>query len=153
MEESDKIKEDFEDIKKRIRELEKEVDRRFKAEEKINQEKQDSDKTDNVFDKKKYVRILVILVIIILVMDIIALVAYYKPDFSGIFKSSSGNNADSDSSPNNVAARGECKDGTREGECSRNKPYFCYQGELVKKAAGCGCPSGYKLDFQDCKKG
>lgn len=46
----------------------------------------------------------------------------------------------------------KCKDGTPYGECSKDKPLYCFDGELLKKAATCSCPSGYKVDFQDCKK-
>jgi hypothetical protein len=46
----------------------------------------------------------------------------------------------------------KCKDGTLYGECSKDKPYYCFDGELLKKAATCSCPKGYKVDFQDCVK-
>ncbi len=140
--ESDKRKEEIVELKKRIEKLERDID----SEDKESSLEDKKPREEHVFggEKKKYVRTLVILVIILLLMDVIALVAYYKPD---IFKSGSSVTI---SNPNNSALKGKCSDGTREGECSSDKPYFCYEGNLVKKAAGCGCPAGYKVDFQDC---
>ncbi len=143
--ESDKQREEIAELKRRIGKLERDIN--SEDEESFSEEKEEPVFHDK---KKKYVRILVILVIILLLMDVIALVAYYKPNFSGFFKSGSSATG---SNSNNSAVKGQCKDGTKEGVCSSDKPYFCYEGNLVKKAAGCGCPAGYKIDFQDCKRG
>ncbi|MFH1106996.1 MAG: hypothetical protein V1787_03805 [Candidatus Micrarchaeota archaeon] len=43
-----------------------------------------------------------------------------------------------------------CRDGTRSGECSNNKPYFCDEGFLVKDAQTCGCNAGYQPSGSDC---
>lgn len=50
-----------------------------------------------------------------------------------------------------IANLPKCSDGTLYNECSTNKPYYCYEGDLVRKAATCGCPEGYPVNFQDCK--
>jgi len=149
MEESDKIKEDFEEIKKRIRELEKEVNKRIKTVYEIKEEKNYS-KKEGEGGNKKYVKILVTLIIILLIIDIISLVAYYKPDFSSMIKSNNSVKIN-ESSSNNINVK-KCSDGTLIGGCSQQKPLFCYNGELLKNAAVCGCPSGYKIDFQSCVK-
>jgi len=41
-----------------------------------------------------------------------------------------------------------CGDGTFEGDCSLNSPYFCSKGILIEKASYCGCPDvlSYKKD-------
>ena len=85
------------------------------------------------------VKSLLILVILLIILDAVSLYFYYKPDLF-----SSSNNYSSDG-PN-------CKDGTPYDECAKEKPYFCYQGELLKSAFSCGCPEGYEVNFQDCVK-
>ncbi|MBS3075269.1 hypothetical protein J4429_02300 [Candidatus Pacearchaeota archaeon] len=98
---------------------------------------------------KKEIKVLVILVIILLIVDVLSLYLYYKPDlseFTNFFKFKSGKVVEDSNNSN------ECKDGTMQDSCSKDKPYYCVDGNLLKKAATCGCPSGYKLDFQDCKK-
>ena len=45
-----------------------------------------------------------------------------------------------------------CEDDTPYNTCSKVKPFYCYEGQLLKKAITCGCPEGYRIDFQDCKK-
>lgn len=101
-------------------------------------------KTESV--SKKPVKVLVFLVIILLIVDIFSLYFYYKPDLSGFFKkiTPTGNSV-------NIKNL-KCNDGTNYDSCSKNKPLYCYNGELVKKAATCSCPSGYKVDFQDCRE-
>ena len=44
-----------------------------------------------------------------------------------------------------------CSDGTLYNHCSKEKPYYCLNGTLVKKASICGCPAGYKIDGDDCE--
>jgi hypothetical protein len=95
-------------------------------------------------EKKREIKILVWLIIILLVVDILSLFFYFQPDLSGFFKFS-GKVAESSNNS-------KCRDGTGYGSCSKNKPLYCYNGELVKKAATCGCPSGSAVNFQDCKK-
>ena len=102
-------------------------------------------KKDSV--SKKPVKLLVFLIIILLIIDIFSLYFYYNPDlskFKDFFKFNAGKSAN--------GSNGKCADGTNYGSCSKNKPLYCYNGELIKKAATCGCPSGYKVDFQDCKE-
>ncbi|MFA6214613.1 MAG: PKD domain-containing protein, partial [Candidatus Micrarchaeia archaeon] len=36
----------------------------------------------------------------------------------------------------------QCIDGTREGECSSDKPLLCVNGTLIDSAGRCGCPEG-----------
>lgn len=45
-----------------------------------------------------------------------------------------------DAAPNIIPA---CTDNTKYGECSNNKPKFCYAGSLVSKCGSCGCAAGY----------
>lgn len=139
--ESEKKKEEIERLKKRIEKLERETGEES-YEEKLKEEHD---------DKKKYIRILVILVIIILIVDIISLIAYYKPDF---LKWTKNNNSDKTNDNNSGSSTNgkKCLDGTLSGSCSKEKPFFCYNGELLKNANVCGCPSGYRLDFQSCVK-
>lgn len=136
---SDKKREEIERLRKRLRELEGDS-------EDYTEEKPVSRKRKN-----KYVRLLVILIIILLVVDVISVIAYYKPDFSNMIKfntpGSSANKSDK-----SVNSNAKCSDGTTNDSCSKNKPFYCYNGQLLKKAASCGCPNGYKQDFQSCVK-
>ena len=43
-----------------------------------------------------------------------------------------------------------CADGTKYGECSRNRKY-CDNGNLVDNIEKCGCSFGYKIDDDACK--
>ncbi|MBI4148885.1 discoidin domain-containing protein, partial [Candidatus Woesearchaeota archaeon] len=43
-----------------------------------------------------------------------------------------------------------CADGTKYGECSATKPFYCYSGSLINKCATCGCPSGKTCDNNAC---
>jgi len=96
--------------------------------------------------KKSPVKTLVILIILILLVDVVFFLAYLKPDLkttlSNFFKPRVVDN------PSTL----KCNDGTPYNSCAKNKPYYCYNGELLKSAYNCGCPEGYKIDFQDCKK-
>lgn len=129
-------KKEIERLKKRIEELEKEDNE--------NKEVEEKEETKKPSENKKYAKILVVLIVLLLVIDVVSLIVYLKPDFSGIFKSKS--------SSNDTVSLKKCSDGTPYSTCSDNKPLYCYNGELVKKASVCRCPSGYKVDFQDCKK-
>ncbi len=120
-------KEEIRKLRERLEKLEKEME-----------EEDASKKKEN----KKYLRVLVLLIVIIILVDAVSLIAYYKPDLSGLIKFNIPNNDSANS--------GECSDGTLEGSCSKNKPFFCYEGELLKNAKICGCPESYELDFQDC---
>ena len=134
-------KSEIEVLKERVEELGREID------EYITKKSRKIEKSAAKKYNRKYVWILVCLIIIILVIDIIALFAYYKPDLSGIFKSQTKKGEQADGVGNR-----KCSDGTPEAECSKNKPFFCYNGKLLKSALMCGCPSGYVRDFQDCVK-
>lgn len=132
---------EIEVLKQRVEELGEDIDKY------INKGTRRIEKTAAKKYNKKYVWILVCLIIIILVIDIIALVAYYKPDLSGFIKfNNSGSSVDRQNSSS------KCSDGTADGSCSKNKPFYCYKGTLIKKSSLCGCPSGYKQDFQSCVK-
>lgn len=96
--------------------------------------------------KKQKVKILIALIIIVIIIDVASLIYYFKP-FSNL---SNFNSSETDSLENYNLSR--CEDGTPEESCSKEKPYFCYKGQLLKKAYTCGCPLGYKVNFQDCKK-
>src|SRR3989344_1115729 len=43
-----------------------------------------------------------------------------------------------------------CGDGSLEGTCSANKPYYCSDGILVERASVCGCPSGLIQNKDSC---
>ncbi|MEK6842187.1 MAG: hypothetical protein AABX84_00065, partial [Nanoarchaeota archaeon] len=43
-----------------------------------------------------------------------------------------------------------CGDGSLEGKCSTNKPYFCSNGILIIKAEICGCPNGFIASKDSC---
>lgn len=147
---SDKRRDEIERLKNRIKELEKEIGE--------GNPKKDVSKKKS----KKYVKVLVTLVVILLVVDIVSIFGYYKPDLNIKFvtisnassKSTgvSGQKGTQISTTKKSTTPGKCEDGTVEGSCSKDKPYYCYNGELLKKAATCGCPTGYKLAFQDCVK-
>jgi hypothetical protein len=100
-------------------------------------------------EKSGYAKFLVILIIILVVIDVISLIAYFQPDFSKVVKFS---NSNSSLPANKSTIKTKCSDGTALNSCSKNKPSYCYQGDLVSKANLCGCPSGYTLDFQSCVK-
>lgn len=93
-------------------------------------------------NKKSKIKVLVFLILIIIIVDLSTFFYYLYPipNFND-FSDNSGDNKEL-----------ICKDGTPNEKCSQEKPYYCYNGELVKKAFTCGCPKGYKVDFQDCKK-
>ena len=136
-------KSEIEVLKQRVEELGKDIDKY------INKRTRRIERPIAKKYNRKYVWILVMLIIILLVVDVISMIAYYKPDLSGFFKS---NNPNSSSSSNKTGIGTKCSDGTIEGSCSKIKPMFCYQGKLMKSAKMCGCPTGYKQDFQDCVK-
>jgi len=43
-----------------------------------------------------------------------------------------------------------CGDGTLFGECSVNKPYFCFNGILVENVSKCGCPKVLEKIEEEC---
>jgi len=43
-----------------------------------------------------------------------------------------------------------CGDGTIEGECSVNLPYFCSEKILIEKASICGCLNNTILEEDSC---
>ena len=114
-------------LKKRLEELESEIG--------------EGDVSEKASKKgsKKYVLVLVLLIVILLVVDLLSLFAYYKPDLSGFIKFNNLGNASDGKSAND----GRCSDGTADGSCSRTKPLYCYNGELLKNAKICGCSEGY----------
>lgn len=142
--------EEIKELKRRIEALEKkrEKEKESEREKEKNSDMvyEDNEKSSETHEKKKskkgLVASLVILIIIILVIDIACYIVIFKPDFSFNF----GNSGSGDG----IVSGDKCSDGTAYNSCSKNKPFFCYKGELVKKAAECGCPSGYVKDFQDC---
>ncbi len=46
----------------------------------------------------------------------------------------------------------KCIDGTLEGSCSPNKPFFCQNNALVENSQKCGCPENYKVLNQTCEQ-
>lgn len=53
---------------------------------------------------------------------------------------------------NEISNLPHCSDNTLYDKCSKEKPLYCYNGNLTKKAATCGCPKGYTVEFQDCRE-
>lgn len=45
-----------------------------------------------------------------------------------------------------------CTDGTFYSQCSADKPYYCFNGTLIKNSTFCGCPYDYKIKGNDCEK-
>lgn len=45
-----------------------------------------------------------------------------------------------------------CEDETAYNHCSKTKPLFCKDGELINNATKCGCPYGYKINNELCEK-
>ena len=134
---------EIEALKMRVDDLSQDIDKY------INKRNKRIEKSSTRKYNKKYVWILICLIIIILIIDIVSLFVYYKPDLSSFMKS---NNSSSALSNNKPGISNKCSDGTAEGTCSKTKPMFCYIGTLIKKSSMCGCPTGYKQDFQDCVK-
>ena len=44
----------------------------------------------------------------------------------------------------------KCSEGTKEGECSKKKPNYCEDGNLMEKASVCGCPEGKEIVGEEC---
>lgn len=91
-------------------------------------------------EKKKRSQIvtLAILVAVLILMDAVIIYYLYNESKSTQEKSKS--------------EVSRCSDQTPYSSCSTEKPYYCVNGELLKKAFTCGCPEGYEVNFQDCKK-
>ncbi len=47
-------------------------------------------------------------------------------------------------------ARPRCNDGTFYGHCSHQKPYYCLDGNILKKASFCGCAEHQTVSGEDC---
>ena len=90
----------------------------------------------DVKNKNWKMKILLILFVLLIGMDLITFFVFY--DINDINDSNNSNYL-------------QCEDGTKNEECSINKPFFCYGGRLLKKSSYCGCPNGLEVDFQDCK--
>jgi hypothetical protein len=111
--------------------------------------KENNDNSDKSEEKKikpikNPVRLLVFLIILLVIVNLLTLYAYYKPDLGKVMNFFKFKTA-------NAVNDSKCPDGTLDNKCSKNKPYYCYQKELVKKAGTCGCPEGYEKNFQDCQ--
>jgi cytoskeletal protein RodZ len=135
---------EIEILKKKVDDLSKEINKYISKQTK----KLSSNNSLSKKENRGYVKLLVILIVVLIIVDILSLVAYYKPDFSKIIKSNTANTTTN----NKQASSTKCSDGTAESTCSKNKPFYCYNKALVKSASNCGCPTGYKQDFQDCVK-
>jgi len=44
-----------------------------------------------------------------------------------------------------------CTDGTLYNHCSKDKPFYCFNGTLVKNSTICGCPYDYRAKGNDCE--
>ena len=59
----------------------------------------------------------------------------------------------SDDKQSCIKIKDYCSDGTPQGECSDNKPLFCYKGTLVASCGPphkCGCPQGNPKGYYEC---
>jgi hypothetical protein len=45
-----------------------------------------------------------------------------------------------------------CADGTRYNSCSKDKPNYCSNGEIIEKASLCNCPENYVVRGENCKE-
>lgn len=112
--------------------------------EEVDEEQLDEKVENDDNNPKNYIKILIGLVLIVLVLDGIVLFYYYRTEVfnvSGFF------------TKNNISELNKgCSDGTLENTCSKTKPYFCVNGELVEAGYTCGCPGGYTREFQKCVK-
>jgi len=71
------------------------------------------------------------LLVIILILLILGVFAYSRGMFSDFIK--------------------KCEDGTWYNFCSKDKPLYCLQGELVKNVSRCGCPDDFIIEGEGCK--
>ncbi|MEK6871656.1 MAG: hypothetical protein AABX16_02025 [Nanoarchaeota archaeon] len=104
------------------------------------QESLPSQQQSRSIHKKKSLTSLIILIMLLIIVDALSIAFYFQKD---IYNSLT---------PPTNSSTNVCVDGTPYDECSINKPKFCYNGELVNKAFTCGCPEGYTIEFQSCKK-
>jgi hypothetical protein len=147
-----RVKKEMMSRKEEINDLKRQVDNFNKKIEKLEKdsEVEESEEAEKevVFEKKSgsYLGLLVFLIIVLLIVDVASVVVYYKPHIDFSWLKPSGN-----SIKDNTQAL-KCSDGTFYNQCSKNKPYYCYNGQLSKNAYTCGCPAGYNINFQDCKK-
>lgn len=44
-----------------------------------------------------------------------------------------------------------CSDGTLYNHCSKDKPFYCFNGTLIKNSSICGCPYDYRPKQDDCE--
>lgn len=104
----------------------------------------------NMLDKNT-LAVLIVLVALLLIIDFSVAIFYFGNgiDFNWNF---GGNNNDSSNGDNNENSNTltKCNSETLYTGCLDKKPQYCYQGELVNRASICGCPEGYKRDFNDC---
>jgi len=100
------------------------------------EEKEETDTNKKVIDKKNKLKVLIFLVSLVLIMDAFGIYFYYYEESPNTI-------------PNSIDV---CTDGTPYELCSKEKPFYCYNGELLKKAFTCGCPKGFEIDFQSCKE-
>jgi hypothetical protein len=134
-----------EEILKELRPEEEVCDGSLEQEE-IKQEV--SEKPASKVRGRKAFWIITVLIVIVLVIDVIAVIYYSNPNFVTDIKTTTGSVVKSFG--NNGGNK--CNDGTVYDSCSKEKPLYCYNGELLAKAPICGCPNGYEVDFQTCKK-
>lgn len=145
-------KRELDELHKKIDKIERYYVQKEEREELKKEEIRKEISTNSHDSNKKYIRVIVFLIAILLVVDLLSLIVIYKPDFSSMLKTNPNKSSVNDPTTNPGTNSGpKCEDGTIEGKCSKKQPYFCYQGQLVKKASQCGCSVGYRKDFQDCK--
>lgn len=100
--------------------------------------------------RKRALKLIVFLLAAMIIVNIASVIFYLKPDFS-----SWNFDFTLDETKKNTSEylkEGKCEDGTPFNECSDTQPLFCYNGELLEKAFSCGCPEGYVVEFQGCRK-
>ncbi|MBS3080085.1 hypothetical protein J4221_01320 [Candidatus Pacearchaeota archaeon] len=121
---------------------------------KDNKEKSEEEIVEEIYKEEKETKhkkpyfTLVFLILMLVIFDIISF------SYLGLFNLSLFNLGNGVNNSDNIQEDFDdkkCSDGTLYNNCSEDKPYYCYNGELIKKAFTCGCPEGYEVDFQDCK--
>ncbi|MBR9704018.1 hypothetical protein GOV12_01295 [Candidatus Pacearchaeota archaeon] len=147
--------EELKDVKRKLENLQKQVDRiesdSGKKDSSSKKVVKKEVKSVTSSDNRRHLRTLIILIVIVLVIDVLSLLFYFGADLSDLFTTNIGNDSDIIDDVNGNDNGLKCEDGTPFNSCSEDKPYYCYQGQLVKKAVDCGCPLGKSRDFQNCK--
>ena len=126
--------------------------RKEKISENISESAAVRSENQKIHTRKRTLTILVVLLVLMVIVNLASLIFYLKPDFSDFKFTFNFNNNNNVKNVSDYLREGKCEDGTLFNECSKTQPLYCYNGELLGKAFTCGCPQGYVVEFQGCKK-